>query len=141
MRQIAAENHEDPHLLDHINNVFRKTGLGDAGKTYSPMLVKKLFTLNNQGVLAARSGDLEGSVRLLMQAADKYPARQFLVNAAKAIYSLWIKQAGTVWNSLIKHRPTWHLPVKRKTAKVPRFASAREMSAAVAKNMEFLVLS
>lgn len=131
MRQIAAENHEDPHLLDHINNVFEKTGLGDAGKALLADVGKEIIHLNNQGVLAARSGDLEGSVRLLMQAADQVPSLQFLVNAAKAIYSFMDK---TGWDSELADKAQAYLALaQRKDRKSSTLASAREMSAAVAK--------
>ena len=71
MRQVAAENHEDTHLIDHITNVFAKTGQPDAGKALLDQVGKEIVELNNKGVMAARSGDLEGAVKLLTQAAEQ----------------------------------------------------------------------
>ena len=84
MRQVAAENHEDPHLINHITSVFEKTGQPDAGKALLDQVGKEIIALNNKGVLAARNGDFEGAVQLLIQAVEQVPNLQFLINAAKA---------------------------------------------------------
>ena len=47
-----------------------------------------LIALNDQGVLAARRGDLEQAARLLTQVAESMPTRQFLLNASKALCAL-----------------------------------------------------
>ena len=39
-------------------------------------------------MLAARSGNLDESVRLLIEAAEQVPSLQFLMNATKAICAL-----------------------------------------------------
>lgn len=92
MRQVAAENHEDKNLIEHITGVFAKTGQHDAGKALLDQVGKEIVELNNKGVLAARSGDLEGAVQLLIQAVEQVPNLQFLVNAAKAIFALMDKK-------------------------------------------------
>lgn len=51
-----------------------------------------VLALNNQGVLAARNGDLETAVRLLCQAADHAPGAQYQINAAHALLTLWARQ-------------------------------------------------
>lgn len=131
MRQVAAENHEDPHLIEHITSVFEKTGQPDAGKALLEQVGKEIIDLNNKGVLAARNGDLEGSVELLIQAVNQVPNLQFLVNAAKAIFSL-IDQKG--WNSELAARGYDYLQrAQRKDRKSPKVASARELYVAVAK--------
>ena len=72
MRQMAAENHEDQHLINHITSVFERTGQAAAGKAILDQ-VGKIVDLNNRGVMAARSGDLDGAVKLLIQAAERCP--------------------------------------------------------------------
>jgi tetratricopeptide (TPR) repeat protein len=131
MRQIAAENNEDPHLLDHINSVFEKTGQLDAGKALLDKVGKEIIDLNNKGVMAARNGDLEGAVQLLIQAVERVPNLQFLVNAAKAIFTL-LDQKG--WDAELAAKARDYLArAQRKDKKNPKIASARELYASVAK--------
>lgn len=131
MRQVAAENHEDPHLTNHITSVFEKTGQSEAGKAMLEQVGQEIINLNNKGVLAAREGDLEGAVQLLIQAADQVPNLQFLVNAAKAIFTLIDKKG---WDSDLAARALDYLQrAQRKDKKSPKVASARELYVAVAK--------
>ncbi|MFZ2266355.1 MAG: tetratricopeptide repeat protein [Azonexus sp.] len=131
MRQVAAENHEDPHLIGHITSVFEKTGQPEAGKALLAQVSKQIIDLNNKGVLAARNGDLEGSVQLLIQAAEQVPNLQFLVNAAKAIFSLLDKKG---WDADLAARGRDYLQrAQRKDRKSPKVASARELYVTVAK--------
>src|SRR5574343_701858 len=48
MRQVAAENHEDIHLINHITSVFEKTGQPDAGKALLDQVGKEIVALNNK---------------------------------------------------------------------------------------------
>ena len=131
MRQVAAENHEDPHLISHITSVFEKTGQPDTGKAMLDDIGKEIIALNNRGVLAARSGDLEGAVKLLIQAAEQVPNLQFLINAAKAILTLLDKKG---WdNELAAKAQDYLLRAQRKDNKSPKVASARELYVTVAK--------
>ncbi|UCV15039.1 tetratricopeptide repeat protein [Quatrionicoccus australiensis] len=130
MRQVAAENHEDPHLIGHITSVFEKTGQPDAGKALLDQVGKQIIELNNKGVMAARNGDLEGAVELLIQAAEQVPNLQFLVNAAKAIFTLLDKKG---WDSELAARAQDYLQrAQRKDRKSPKVASARELYVTVA---------
>lgn len=131
MRQVAAENNEDTHLLGHINNVFEKTGQSDAGKALLDQVSKEIVRLNNQGVMAARAGNYEESVRLLMQAADQMPNLQFLINAAKAIFTLLDKQG---WDYTLAARAQEYLQrAQQKDRKNPKVASARQLQVTVAR--------
>ena len=131
MRQVAAENHEDAHLIEHITQVFEKTGQQDAGKSLLEEVSREIIELNNKGVMAARSGDLEGAVKLLIQAAEQVPNLQFLVNAAKAIFTL-MDQKG--WNVELAAKAQDYLErAQRKDRKSVKVASARELYGAVAK--------
>lgn len=136
MRQVAAENHEDPHLIDHITQVFEKTGQPDAGKALLDQVGKEIIELNNRGVLAARSGDLAGAVQLLIQAVEQVPNLQFLVNAAKAIFSLLDKKG---WDpELAAKGHDYLLRAERKDRKSQKVASTRELYVAVAKKYGIL---
>ncbi len=131
MRQVAAENHEDTHLIDHITSVFAQTGQPDAGKALLDQVGKEIVALNNKGVMAARSGDLVGAVQLLIQAAEQVPNLQFLVNAAKAIFALMDKNG---WDDELAARAQDYLQrAQRKDRKSAKLASAREQYVTVAK--------
>jgi len=131
MRQVAAENNEDTHLLEHINSVFEKTGQEEAGKAMLDQVGREIIELNNRGVMAARAGDLEGAVKLLIQAAEQVPNLQFLVNAAKAIFS-YMDQKG--WDAELAEKGQDYLQrAQRKDRKSPKVASARELYVTVAK--------
>ena len=131
MRQVAAENHEDKNLIEHITGVFAKTGQHDAGKALLDQVGKEIVELNNKGVLAARSGDLEGAVQLLIQAVEQVPNLQFLVNAAKAIFALMDKKG---WDEPLAARAVDYLQrAQRKDRKSAKVASARDLYVTVAK--------
>lgn len=136
MRKAAAENNDDPHLLEQITNVFEKTGQTDVGKAMLDQVGKEIIELNNRGVMAARSGDLEGAVKLLIQAAEKVPNLQFLINAAKAIFTLLDKKG---WDADLAAKGLDYLDrAQNKDRKSPKVASARELYMTVAKKYRML---
>ncbi|HEX5801558.1 MAG TPA: response regulator [Azospira sp.] len=92
MKKVAAENNENRNLISRIEGVFAKSGQEDVGRLLLDEVNREIIELNNRGVLAARSGNLEESVRLLIDAAEAVPNVQFLVNAAKAICALMDRQ-------------------------------------------------
>lgn len=124
LRKVAAENHEDRAMIAHIEGAFVRTGKQDAGQAMLALVGREIVELNNRGVLAARSGDLEGSVALLSEAAERVPNVQFLVNASKAIFTL-LERSG--WDEALAERGLRYL--QQAQAKDPRNAkviSARE---------------
>lgn len=130
LRQVAAENNEDRGVLAHIQGVFEKTGKAEAGRALLEDVSREIVQINNQGVLAARNGDIEGSVELLIEAAERVPNLQFLVNAAKAIYTL-MDQKG--WNEERAARATQYLDKARsRYPNDPRVISARQLYQRVA---------
>lgn len=131
MRQVAAENHDNPNLTRRIVEVFEKIGQPETGKALLAEVDKEIVELNNRGVLAARAGDMYASVQLLVQAADRVPNLQFLVNAAKSIYSLMDKQG---WNPELADQAHGYLQqALSKDRKNPKVASARQLFVTVAK--------
>ena len=131
MRQVAAENNDDQHLLSHINSVFEKTGQAEAGKALLEQVGAQIVELNNRGVMAARDGNLEGAVELLIQAAEKVPNLQFLVNAAKAIFTL-LERKG--WNDELAVKGYDYLQrAQLKSRTHPKVVSAKELYATVAR--------
>lgn len=131
LRQVVAENHEDKVMLAHVEEVFEQAGQGDTGRQMIEEVGAEIVQLNNKGVLAARQGDLEGSVYMLMEAANRMPNLQFLCNAIKAIAAHLDKRG---WNEeLALAAVNYVQQAYAKEPKNPKLASARDFFAKVAK--------
>ncbi len=131
MRQVAAENNDDTHLIGRITEIFARTGQAEAGKALLDQVSREIVELNNRGVMAARSGDLDGAVDMLMQAVNKVPSVQFLVNATKAICTLMDKRG---WDADLATRAREYLlRAQTKDRNNPKVASARALYASIAK--------
>ena len=131
LSKVAAENHEDRSMIAQIQGVFSKTGHEEAGQSMLAQVGKEIVELNNRGVLAARSGDIETSVQMLIEAAERVPNMQFLVNATKAIFTLLDRKG---WDEEMGDRGVRYLQMAQ--SKDPRNAkviSARELYHKVAR--------
>ncbi|MEF8734689.1 MAG: response regulator [Candidatus Accumulibacter meliphilus] len=125
VRKIAAENHQDRAMIAQIESIYAKAGKEETGKSLLAQVGKEIVELNNRGVLAARGGDLDGSVKLLMEAAERVPNLQFLVNASKAIFTL-LEIKG--WNPALAKRGLGYLRMaQEKDLRNAKVISAREM--------------
>lgn len=130
MRKVAAENNENPHVIARIQGVFARTGNEDAGQTLLDQVGREIVEINNRGVMAARSGNLEESVRLLTEAAERVPSLQFLVNASKAICALMEKQG---WRADLGERARRYLQqAQARSPRDSRVLSGREVFQRVA---------
>ena len=114
IRKIAAENHEDRTMIAQVQSIYAKTGKEAESQALLAQISREIVELNNRGVLAARRGDVEGSVRLLMEAAERVPNLQFLVNATKAIFTLL-------------ERKGWDPSLARRGIRFLQLAQARDM--------------
>lgn len=129
--KVAAENYEDRNLIARIEGIFTKTGMDEAGQALLDRINREIVELNNRGVMAARSGDLEGAVTMLIEAANRVPNLQFLVNAAKAIFTL-LDQRG--WDSTLGDQAVRFLErAQAREALNPKVVSARELYQRVAR--------
>lgn len=123
--KVAAENHEDRGMIAQIQGVFAKTGKEEAGQSLLAKVGREIVELNNRGVLAARSGDLEAAVRMLIEAAERVPNLQFLVNASKAIFTLLARKG---WNEEMAERGLRYLQLAQtKDSRSAKVVSAREL--------------
>ncbi len=124
LKKVAAENNENQGVIAQIQGVFARTGNADAGKQLLDQVSREIVELNNRGVIAARSGDIEASVKMLIEAAESVPNLQFLVNAAKAICAL-MDQAG--WREDLAERADRYLQqALAKNPRDPRVLSGKE---------------
>lgn len=131
LSKVAAENHEDRGMIAQIQGVFSKTGNAEAGQQMLAKVGKEIVELNNRGVLAARGGDLEASVQMLIETAERVPNLQFLVNASKAIFTLLDRKG---WNEELSQRGVRYLQMaQEKEGRSPKVISARELYHQVAR--------
>jgi DNA-binding response OmpR family regulator len=138
LSQVAAENHEDRNMIAQIQGVFSKTGKEQAGQSLLAKVGKEIVDLNNRGVLAARSGDLVTAVQMLIEAAERVPNLQFLVNATKAIFTLLDRQG---WNEEMGKRGVHYLQLAQaKDMRNAKVISARELYHQVARKYGIVVV-
>ena len=138
LRQVAAENHEDRNTIARIESLYAKAGKIEDGQALLAEVGKEIVDLNNRGVLAARKGDVEGSVKLLMEAAERVPNLRFLVNAAKAIFTL-LELKG--WDAALARQGLRFLQLAQaKDLRNPRIISARELYQRVARKYGIAVV-
>lgn len=131
LSKVAAENHEDRGMIAQIQGVFAKTGNEEAGQSMLAKVGREIVELNNRGVLAARSGDLVASVQMLIEAAERVPNLQFLVNASKAIFTLLDRKG---WNEDMAQRGIRYLQLAQaKDLRSPKVISAGELYQQVAR--------
>jgi len=138
LRKVAAENHEDRGMIAQIQSVFAKAGKEEAGQALLAQVGREIVELNNRGVLAARGGDVEGSVQMLIEAAERVPNLQFLVNASKAIFTL-LERKG--WDEALAERGLRYLQkAQAKDMRSVKVISARELYQRVARKYGIAVV-
>jgi len=131
LRRAAAEHHEDSVMIERIRGVFARSGREQAGQAMLAQVGEEIVQLNNRGVLAARGGDLDASVSMLIETAERVPNVQFLVNAAKAILT---KLERTGWDATLGARAVGYIRrAQEKDANSPRIVSARDLCQRVAR--------
>ena len=99
VRQLIAENPDDATLHQMIENAFERAGDAETGRQLLESVSTEIGRIDREGETSVLQGDLEGSVELLTQAADRMPNLKFLVSAANAIFKLldrrgWSQEAG-----------------------------------------------
>ncbi|EXI92348.1 MAG: Chemotaxis protein CheY [Candidatus Accumulibacter sp. BA-94] len=130
-RQVAAENHEDRNVIAKVQRIYTNAGREADGQALLAEVGREIVELNNRGVLAARNGDVEASVKLLIEAAERVPNLQFLVNATKAIFTLLDRKG---WDTDLARRGLRYLQLAQaKDMRNVRVISAREIYQRVAR--------
>jgi len=125
-------------MIAQIESIYAKTGNEVTGQALLAQVGKEIVDLNNRGVLAARSGDLDGSVKLLIEAAERVPNLQFLVNASKAIFTL-LELKG--WNPALAKRGLGYLQMaQERDLRNPKVIAAREMYQRVSRKYGIAVI-
>ena len=85
---VIRNNHDNPLLLDDVQQIFDKARLGDEGLEFIRAAKKEATDLMNQGVLLWKTGRLKEAVGWMRQARRKVPNNQrILFNAAQILVS------------------------------------------------------
>ena len=131
IEKLVRNNHDSVALIQKAKQIFNDAGKGDEGKAIIDGNVKEIIQLNNQGVIKAKEGDLDGSVKLLTEAAEKMPENlQIILNAAQALL-VHIDQRG--WNEDYMQSARRYLDVARaKSAVHPKLISVSKLAQDVA---------
>ncbi len=88
VRQLVSNNHDDEQLLDDVRRMYRDIDREEQGETLVERCVDDAVRINNDGVARAKSGDLNGAIELLEEAARTMPDNAHIVmNAAHALIS------------------------------------------------------
>jgi len=132
LQKLVRNNHDSVALIEKAKQIFVDAGKGDEGKSLIEGNVKEIIQLNNQGVMKAKEGDLDGSVQLLTEAAEKMPDNlQIILNAAQALL-VHIDQRG--WNEDYMASAQRYLDTARiKSAVHPKLLSVSKLATEVTK--------
>jgi len=85
---VIRNNHDNPLLLDDVQQIFDKARLGDEGLEFIRAAKKEATDLMNQGVLLWKTGRMKEAVGWMREARKKVPNNQrILFNAAQILVS------------------------------------------------------
>jgi DNA-binding response OmpR family regulator len=88
MRRLVSNNHDDSQLLDQVRRMYRDIDREEQGETLVERCIDDAVRINNEGVALAKSGDLDGAIERLQEAAETMPDNAHIVmNAAHALVS------------------------------------------------------
>lgn len=124
VRQLVAENPDNSGLHQQILRAFEQAGQSDAGKELLASVNQEIQRIQADGASSAQEGDLENSVSVLTQAADRMPNLQFLLSAAHAIFSL-LDRRGWVQESA-ERGLLYLMKAQKKDAKNPKVIQTHE---------------
>ncbi len=86
VQQVVSNNHDDARLLAEVGKMYVVLDRAEQGQTLIDRCVNNAVSINNEGVSRAKSGDLEGAIELLEEAAKAMPDNAHIVmNAAHSL--------------------------------------------------------
>lgn len=131
IQTVAEEYHENDAILARAQTVFNRAGLKEEGAAFLDATCKRMIRLNNDAVALAKSGELEKSIIMLAEAADRLPNNaQVAINVAQAIL-MQIKRQGMDNERLHEARRYIEQAIKA-NADHPKLAAAMEFYQRVA---------
>ncbi|HTP96808.1 MAG TPA: tetratricopeptide repeat protein [Burkholderiales bacterium] len=92
VRNAVTGNHESQQLLAEVKKLYADVGREQQGESIVAQAVDDAVKINNEGVMKARQGDLDGAIVMLEQAAAKMPNNAHVVmNAAHSLIAHMLK--------------------------------------------------
>lgn len=86
VQQVVSNNHDDAAVLADVRSMFGKLDRVDQGESLIERCVTNAVSINNEGVMRAKNGDLDGAIELLEEAARTMPDNVHIVmNAAHSL--------------------------------------------------------
>lgn len=73
LQDIVKNNHENVDISRQVHAIFESQGLAEEGLQLIQKSRDEVVGINNQGVVLAKSGDLEGGIVLLRKALEQLP--------------------------------------------------------------------
>lgn len=130
--ELVRNNHENAALIERAKAVYANAGMAEQGSILVEDSVKNVIQINNQGVLRAQQGDLDGAVELLTEAAAKLSGNmQVVLNAAQALL-VHVRERG--WNQGHMETAKKHLAqVRKKDANNPKLLVVNKLAQDVAR--------
>jgi CheY-like chemotaxis protein/Tfp pilus assembly protein PilF len=111
VEHLVRSHHDSAALIQKAKQLYASAGRAAEGDALIDGSVRSIIALNNEGVRKAQQGDLEGSVRLLTEAAEKLPDNlQVVLNAAHALLA-YMDQRG--WSEAFMESARHYLALAR----------------------------
>lgn len=86
VEQVVSNNHDDLEILKDVRSMYERLDRKDQGEILIERCVSDAVGINNEGVMRAKNGDLEGAIELLEEAARATPDNvQIVMNAAHSL--------------------------------------------------------
>lgn len=86
VKKVLKNHHEDVTLLDRVSTLFDQVGRPDLGQEMIEANARAIVTINNEAVMMAQAGDLDGAVRKFIKAVEEMPSNaQVMLNAINAM--------------------------------------------------------
>lgn len=94
IRTALLSKHDDSVFLDYAESLFKEMGKEAEVKAIVEEVRREVIGLNNKAVSLAKSGDLEGAVRLFVESVSRYAGNETItLNAVRAII-VWMRKDG-----------------------------------------------
>lgn len=96
VKKVLKNHHEDSALLEKIGLLFEQVGKSDLGQSIIENNAQRIVAVNNEAVMMAQAGDLEGAVGKFVKAVEEMPGNaQVMLNALNALLA-YVTRKG--WN-------------------------------------------
>lgn len=91
--KVLKNHHEDSAMLERISLLYDQIGRPDLGQQMIENNAQAIVAVNNEAVMMAQAGNLEGAVQKFIQAVEEMPSNtQVMLNAINALLAYVARQ-------------------------------------------------